>query len=183
MVEHNYAEQHQQNSPELGGRKRGGQPGNQNARTHGFYSKAVPPELQQKLQDAETVKGLDQEIALLRSKIAIAAENSGDYRELVPGISLLSKLLSTRKKLGDEENEKLTSAIAQAWSMLLPPGIVDPLQASRILSEYMASGAKLPPPTDAPKTFAKPPTNQIEWPGTSEPEVQRKNNQPPPGLA
>ena len=60
-------------------RHRGGQPGNHNARTSGFYSKAVPPERRQTLREADEVEGLDQEIALLRSKIALAGENSEDY--------------------------------------------------------------------------------------------------------
>ncbi|MDO8716921.1 MAG: hypothetical protein Q7J73_08995, partial [Dehalococcoidales bacterium] len=81
-------------------RHRGGQPGNHNARTNGFYSKAVPPERRHKLDDAAEVRGLDQEIALLRSKIAIAGENSEDYQVLVPGINLLSRLLNTSHKLG-----------------------------------------------------------------------------------
>ena len=66
-------------------RHRGGQPGNHNTRTSGFYSRAVPPGRLHKLEDAAEVRGLDQEIALLRSKIAIAGEKSEDYQVLCPG--------------------------------------------------------------------------------------------------
>lgn len=126
-------------------RHRGAPPGNQNARKHGFYSKAIPPELRQKLHDASNVKGLDEEIALLRTKLAIAAENCVDYRQLVPGLAVLHKLLNTKKKLFPDADDTLQNAFAQAWAKILPPGISDPAEAYRILSDYLKSGAPLPP--------------------------------------
>ena len=118
-------------------RHRGGQPGNHNARTSGFYSKAVPPERLHKLEDAAEVRGLDQEIALLRSKIAIAGENSEDYQVLVPGINLLSRLLNTSHKLGYDKEDGLTIAIQNVWNKTLPGGL-EPIEAYRILSDYVA---------------------------------------------
>ena len=128
-------------------RQRGGQPGNQNARTHGFYSKAVPPERQQTLNDADKVEGLDQEIALLRSKIALAGENSDDYHELVPGISLLSRLLHTRYKLGYnkyDKNEGAIKFIENIWQNMLPVGMA-PDEAYRILHAHVARSKRAPP--------------------------------------
>ncbi len=157
-------------------RSRGGQPGNQNSRTHGFYSKAVPPELRHKLTDAAEIHGLDQEIALLRSKIAIAGEQGESYKDLVPGLALLSRLLTTRKKLGYEDNDaKLNNGMAQVWRAILPKGIDDPMQARRILSAYVASGSNLFPSDDDPQTFEKPQTNRIEWPPKSGPAGLTKN--------
>ena len=118
-------------------RHRGGQPGNHNARTSGFYSKAVPPERLHKLEDAAEVRGLDQEIALLRSKIAIAGENSEDYQVLVPGINLLSRLLNTSHKLGYDKEEGLKNAIQNVWRQTLPGGL-EPVEAYRILSAHLA---------------------------------------------
>ncbi len=79
-----------ENKPALSQSKRrpGGQPGNQNARKHGFYSRSVNPEHRKQLRAAADVEGLDQEIALLRQKIAAAGKDAQDYRVLIPGISL-----------------------------------------------------------------------------------------------
>ncbi len=92
-------------------RQRGGQPGNQNARTHGFYSKYLPPEVQDELDNAVTVEGLDEEILLLRAKIAVAAKDPAQSAFLLSGISLLSRLLRTREKLGYSKQGGLQQAI------------------------------------------------------------------------
>ena len=50
-------------------RRRGGQPGNQNAREHGFYAKALTLEEQETLQQALDLNDLVPEIALMRVKL------------------------------------------------------------------------------------------------------------------
>ncbi len=49
--------------------KRGAQPGNQNARKHGFYSKHFTPEQIEQLENADDLKDLGPEINLLRVKL------------------------------------------------------------------------------------------------------------------
>mgnify|MGYP003392580948 CR=1 FL=1 len=102
----------------------GGQTGNQNARTHGFYSKAVKPEDRKKLRVAADMKGLDQEIALLRSKISNFSEDPEYYRLILPGIALLSRLLLARQKLGYDKQEGLLEAVGNVLrDIVLPPGM------------------------------------------------------------
>ena len=50
-------------------RDRGGQPGNQNARTHGFYAGSLTSQEQEHLVQAVELKGLHSEIAFLRVKL------------------------------------------------------------------------------------------------------------------
>ena len=100
---------------------RGGQPGNQNASTHGFYSKAVPPELRQKLLEAETVQGLDGEIALLRARISTASEDPSQSTFLLSGISLLSRLLRTREKLAPQDGKRIDQALVHILGEVSPP--------------------------------------------------------------
>lgn len=50
-------------------RRRGGQRGNQNARRHGFYSAALLPHERKVYQEAAQLKGLNPEIAMLRTKL------------------------------------------------------------------------------------------------------------------
>lgn len=64
-------------------RKPGGQPGNQNARTHGFYSKVLTPQLQALLLPAKQLDGIDQELALARAKVnSIAVNDPRNYAVL-----------------------------------------------------------------------------------------------------
>jgi uncharacterized protein YjcR len=48
---------------------RGAPEGNQNARKHGFYSKVLDEDEQMDFEQATCEEGLDNEIALLRTKI------------------------------------------------------------------------------------------------------------------
>jgi hypothetical protein len=50
-------------------RKRGAQPGNQNARRHGFYSRNLTPEEAQIFEELSGVRGLGRGIAILSNKI------------------------------------------------------------------------------------------------------------------
>ncbi|MDO8578772.1 MAG: hypothetical protein Q7R50_06290 [Dehalococcoidales bacterium] len=102
-------------------RNRGGQPGNQNARTHGFYSKSATPEQQQNMSIAAGMEGLDEEIALLRAKISAATEDPSQSNFLLSGISLLSRLLRTREKLGSQQSKGLEQAIANVLRNVSPP--------------------------------------------------------------
>ena len=52
-----------------GNRKRGGQPGNRNARKHGFYAKYLTPEQVEALEEAEELNDFGPEAALLRVRL------------------------------------------------------------------------------------------------------------------
>jgi hypothetical protein len=70
-------------------RSRGGQPGNQNARKHGYYSRHLLPKQARQIGRATRVQGLDSEIALLRIKLKSVAQND-------PGnLALMARLTRT----------------------------------------------------------------------------------------
>ncbi len=56
-------------------RNSGGQPGNQNARKHGFYAKYLTPEEQQDLQEAMEIRGLAPEVGVLRVRLRALLNN------------------------------------------------------------------------------------------------------------
>ena len=64
-------------------RNKGAQPGNRNARKHGFYSKVMTRSEKLELQKAVSVEGLGDEIALLRLKIFQLLERDPDNLNLV----------------------------------------------------------------------------------------------------
>lgn len=93
-------------------RNRGAQPGNQNARTHGFYSKRLTPEQQQSLQAAASLDGLDQEIAILRVKIAsILDDDPHNDKVLMLAFSALARLLHMKQLLDRQDRNGLIEAI------------------------------------------------------------------------
>ena len=76
-------------------RPRGGQPGNQNARTHGYYSKTLTPSQHKALQSASHLQGTDREIAVLCLRISsILSSDPGNCRVLGRALASLTRLLT-----------------------------------------------------------------------------------------
>lgn len=83
-------------------RKRGAPKGNQNARKHGFYSNILDPVQQAALPDAAKLRGLGEEIAILRTKIkSVLANDPGNIVLISGAASSLSRLLRTDRRLGE----------------------------------------------------------------------------------
>ena len=82
-------------------RRRGAQPGNRNAVKHGYYSRAFPREENRDLRSAADVRGLDEEIALVRHVIKKAAASPDDRHMLVMirAANVLNRLVRTRYKI------------------------------------------------------------------------------------
>jgi hypothetical protein len=92
-------------------RRRGGQPGNHNARKHGFYATNHTPEEIKKL--VEVIKNDDKDPAFsaLRLKVENALLNApGNYRILREGSSLLVKYLSSKHGVDGQGNTLMKRA-------------------------------------------------------------------------
>jgi hypothetical protein len=79
-------------------RKRGGQPGNQNALRHGFYSKAISADEHTDL-DLIITDALDNEIHLIRCLIRRTVEFSEGISDWRSSASLLSSIASSSQQL------------------------------------------------------------------------------------
>jgi hypothetical protein len=89
--------------------RRGGQPGNQNARKHGFYARKLTGAEKYALRRAADIDGLDQEIALMRVKIQSSINSSSDnLRTITMAAETLGRLLRTRLRLSGKEDKRKT---------------------------------------------------------------------------
>ena len=78
--------------------KSGGQPGNQNARKHGFYSKSLTPEQQETIVEARKADILTEEIAFMRVKVQALVDDptttptnsSAEYGSLLASSALMT---------------------------------------------------------------------------------------------
>lgn len=90
----------------------GGQPGNQNARKHGFYSNALTLEQQVLLAPAKRLGGLDEEIALARVKLkSIITHTPQNYDVLADAIALVARLTGMRQRLGKYRPRKFAQSL------------------------------------------------------------------------
>jgi len=102
--------------------KKGAQPANQNARKHGFYSRALTEAEKVELDDAACVEGLDQEIALLRVKLRELVEKEPDRIDLhLEAANTIARLVRTRYQITSEQKRSLKDAIAKVLTEVAVP--------------------------------------------------------------
>ncbi len=94
-------------------KKRGGQPGNQNALKHGYYSKLLDKTGQFDYISAGELEGIDEEIKLLRAEIIRALESGNEkyLKILVRGAVALDKLVRTRYQISSSKKKGLKDAV------------------------------------------------------------------------
>ncbi len=105
--------------------KRGAPKGNQNARKHGFYSRALTEAEKIEFEEAGYVEGIDQEIALLRIKLRELVQNEPDRIDLhLEAANTIARLVKTRYQITKEQKRSLKEAIAKVLTeVALPLGI------------------------------------------------------------
>jgi hypothetical protein len=109
-------------SRERSRRKRGAPVGNQNARKHGYYARVITDEDKRNLKRAATVKGIGQEIDLLRVKLkSILQHDPDNIKLLLQAIVSLARLLRTRKSIGEDTEEKSYIAFQNILRDLILP--------------------------------------------------------------
>ena len=104
-------------------RRRGGQPGNQNARKHGFYSSKFNQAEKFEFRLAAGMEGIAEEIALLRYEIKKAV-SGGDIKNLVPLVkatTALEKLIRTHQKVFVGDAKRLATAFGNVYRNVLVP--------------------------------------------------------------
>lgn len=113
--------------------KKGAPPGNQNARKHGFYSRALTEAEQLEMEEAVYVDGVDQEIALLRIKLKGLIETSPDRIDLhLEAANTIARLIRTRYQISKEQKKSLKEAIHKVLTeVAVPLGIGIGIGAAR----------------------------------------------------
>jgi hypothetical protein len=93
-------------------RQSGAQPGNHNARKHGFYSKALTGEEKRNLKYASGIEGLDQEIAIFRVKLNSLLSAEGENQLVINRTAeTLARLYHFKVGLACNDGSKLKEAL------------------------------------------------------------------------
>ena len=102
--------------------KKGAPQGNQNAKKHGFYSRALGAAERLELEEAGGMDGLDEEIAVLRIKLRNLIENHPDNIELaLEAANTIARLVRTRYNITKEQKKSLKEAIAKVLTEIAVP--------------------------------------------------------------
>ena len=113
--------------------KRGAPKGNQNARKHGFYSRALNEAEKVDLEEASLIEGIDQEIAFLRMKLKELAEREPERIDLhLEAANTIARLVRTRYQISKEQKKSLKEAIHKVLTdVAVPLGIAIGIGAAR----------------------------------------------------
>ena len=113
--------------------KRGAPKGNQNARKHGFYSRALTEAEKVDLEEASLVEGIDEEIAFLRMKLKELAEREPDRVDLhLEAANTIARLIRTRYQISKEQKKSLREAVHKVLTeVAVPLGIGIGIGAAR----------------------------------------------------
>jgi hypothetical protein len=96
--------------------KRGFLPGNQYARTHGFYSKILDEMEQLDYQHAVEVEGLDAEIAMMRVKIKSVMEKDPENLKLInQAMNILTRLVIAKYNISKDDKPGIEEAIGNVF--------------------------------------------------------------------
>ena len=124
-------------------RSRGGQPGNQNHRIHGFYSCQLSDMEQQDLAEAALVQDIDTEIAIVRLKLRnLLIFDPENVRLIFMANSNLISLLLAKDRLyvarkeGSDEFDRHAIAGFGARGFVLPPGYDPPVYPAACSPEF-----------------------------------------------
>jgi len=102
--------------------KRGAPKGNQNARKHGFYSRALTEAEKLEMEEASYVEGIDDEIALLRIKLRDLVKNEPDRIDLhLEAANTIARLVRTRYQISKEQKNSLKEAITKVLTEVAGP--------------------------------------------------------------
>ncbi|MEN8615354.1 hypothetical protein ABFB09_08805 [Dehalogenimonas sp. THU2] len=93
-------------------RLRGGQPGNQNATTHGFYARHFTEQQCTDFAQAAGVRDLAAEIGALRVRLAaVDCDDPAGARLFVRACGTIGRLLAIQDKLGQEDRRGIRDAV------------------------------------------------------------------------
>ena len=107
-------------------KKSGGQPGNQNARKHGFYSNVLSESQRDDMLLAIEAEGIDEEIALLRVKIkSLVATAPENVPLLARSIESLSRLLASKMNIDKKDKPRLADAVTNVLKDIALPMAVN----------------------------------------------------------
>ena len=79
-----------------------------------FYGDVLDAAERIKLRDAATIEGVDEEIAVLRTKLreAVKGERPEDFKLMLRGLDILVRLVSARYRLSKKSREDLAAHLS-----------------------------------------------------------------------
>jgi hypothetical protein len=94
----------------------------QQSKKQGFYSKALDEAEKLSLEEARSIEGLDEEIAILRVKLRELIENDPDRFDLhLKVTTTIARLVGVRYNINKEQKKSLKEAISKVLTEIAIP--------------------------------------------------------------
>jgi len=103
-------------------KKRGALKGNQHARTHGLYSQVLDEAEKLQLDEARSIEGIDEEIAILRVKLLTLIDEHPERIDLqMLAASTITRMVCTRYSISAGQKRSFKDAITKELTEIAVP--------------------------------------------------------------
>jgi len=132
-------------------KQKGAPRGNQNARKHGFYSRALDEAQKIQLDEAREVEGIDEEIALLRVKLLTLMDEHPERIDLqMLAAATITRMVRTKFQISAGGNRSLKDAIGKVLTDIAVPLGIKAFIKDGIMPIASLKGAAIHPLTLQP---------------------------------
>lgn len=125
-------------------RKRGGQPGNQNARKHGFYSNKMNPDEVCRFWNIVNLEGVAPEVVAFRLKLhSVLKSDPGNRRTIMEAVKMITRYYEVKFQMTKSDanavRRAVKSSVEQYVAQSLPPSDESPELSGKILQDESRS--------------------------------------------
>jgi len=125
-------------------RTRGGQPGNQNARKHGFYSNRMSPDELCHFWNIVNLKGVDPAVVAFRLKLhSVLKSDPGNRRTIMEAVKMITRYYKMKFQMTKSDANAVRRAVKrsveQYVAQSLPPSDESPELSGKILQDESRS--------------------------------------------
>jgi hypothetical protein len=119
-------------------RKRGGQPGNQNARKHGFYSSKMDPDEVCRFWNIVNLKGIEPEVVAFRLKLhSVLKSDPGNHRTLIEAVKMITRYYKVKFRMTKSETNAVRRKVKRSVEQYVTRSLSSPVDRPELSGEIL----------------------------------------------
>jgi hypothetical protein len=119
-------------------RARGGQPGNQNARKHGFYSSKMSPDEVCRFWNIVNLKGVEPEVVAFRLKLhSVLKSDPGNRRALMEAVKMITRYYKAKFHMNGSDTSAVRRAVKHSVEQYVARSLSSPVDRPELSGEIL----------------------------------------------
>jgi hypothetical protein len=119
-------------------RVRGGQPGNQNARKHGFYSSKMSPDEVCRFWNIVNLEDVEPEVVAFRLKLhSVLKSDPGNRRTLMEAVKMITRYYKVKFQMNKSDANAVRRAVKRSIEQYVAPSLSFPVDRPELSGEKL----------------------------------------------